>query len=466
MSNVRSFGAAGDGVTDDTEAIEHAVKDGDGVLLFPPGSYRIERTIEIPLGERGPLGIDGISGSSRVVMHGAGPAFRIVGTHGGTGDPNSAKGNVFPKQRMPTIQNIEIEGAHEEADGIQLVQTIESVFEGVLFRHCRHAIHLTERNRNVLISHCHIYHNRGVGVFMDAVNLHQIIISGSHISYNRLGGIRIENSEIRNLQITGNDIEYNNVASHPQFEDEPTAEIYIDVRKQSLREATIASNTIQATPSKGGCNIRLLGQSDEIRHKVGMITISGNLIGNQEHNIHVTSARGVTISGNHIYGAYDRNIRIEKSSNVVFSGNCLGHNADFKAPEMRSGVSFIDSQDCVISGMLIQNCRAINGSKAKPTESHPLGLVELIRCQRINLSSSQLQESDRYGLYVDDCQDPLVTTGCSVQESPTKQMRAAIYWKGAATGSMVSNCRLGKGTEQTIVAEESLKVGDNCYDPA
>ncbi|CAN5173200.1 hypothetical protein BH23VER1_BH23VER1_36100 [soil metagenome] len=48
------------------------------------------------------------------------------------------------------------------------------------------------RNRNVIISHCHIYHNSGVGIYLEGLNLHQISVVGSHISYNRLGGIRIE----------------------------------------------------------------------------------------------------------------------------------------------------------------------------------------------------------------------------------------------------------------------------------
>ena len=116
--------------------------------------------------------------------------------------------------------------------------------------HCRHGIHLVERNRNVLISHCHIYFNRGVGVYLDGVNLHQINIASSHISYNRQGGIRLERSEVRNLQITGNDIEYNNFRAH-KTEPEPTAEIYIDTTAEgaSVNEVTIASNTIQATDS-------------------------------------------------------------------------------------------------------------------------------------------------------------------------------------------------------------------------
>ncbi len=104
MSNVTRFGAAADGKVDDTEAIRHAVSDGDGVLHFPPGTYRITSPIEINLSESGPLGIDGTGGTARVVMAGKGPAFRLIGTHGGTGDPGSRKGNVANHQLLPTIK--------------------------------------------------------------------------------------------------------------------------------------------------------------------------------------------------------------------------------------------------------------------------------------------------------------------------------------------------------------------------
>ena len=130
MSNVQRFGATADGTTDDTDAIQHAVRDGDGMLHFPPGTYRITKPIEVLLENSGPLGIDGTGGTARVLMSGPGPAFRIIGTHNGTGDPLSAKGNVFPKQRLPSIQNIEIEGAHPEADGFELIKTMQSGVEG------------------------------------------------------------------------------------------------------------------------------------------------------------------------------------------------------------------------------------------------------------------------------------------------------------------------------------------------
>src|SRR5690554_7903813 len=45
--NVKSFGAIGDGIADDYQAIKDAVAvinaNGGGTLIFPPGTYKIDR---------------------------------------------------------------------------------------------------------------------------------------------------------------------------------------------------------------------------------------------------------------------------------------------------------------------------------------------------------------------------------------------------------------------------------------
>lgn len=74
MSNVRDFGAAGDGRHDDTDAIVHALEQGDGVLRFPPGEYLLSRTVRVELDQNAvPVRRDGlleIVRSRRVNMNG------------------------------------------------------------------------------------------------------------------------------------------------------------------------------------------------------------------------------------------------------------------------------------------------------------------------------------------------------------------------------------------------------------
>lgn len=47
--SVKDFGAKGDGVADDTEAIKKAVMSAEenGIIYFPPGKYRVKETIEV-----------------------------------------------------------------------------------------------------------------------------------------------------------------------------------------------------------------------------------------------------------------------------------------------------------------------------------------------------------------------------------------------------------------------------------
>ena len=72
MRTVRDFGAVGDGVADDTEAVRHALSERAHELVFPPGDYRITGTIEVPLDTVGRVGITGSHGTAKIIM--AGPA--------------------------------------------------------------------------------------------------------------------------------------------------------------------------------------------------------------------------------------------------------------------------------------------------------------------------------------------------------------------------------------------------------
>jgi hypothetical protein len=280
-----------------------------------------------------------------------------------------------------------------------------------------------------LISDSHIYHNTGVGIFLDDVNLHQINICGNHISYNRLGGIRIERSEIRNLQITGNDIEYNN---HKQFktESEPTAEIYIDTTAEnaSVNEVTVASNTIQATSSPGGANIRIMEKKGQARPP-GLWSISGNIIGSQENNVHLTGCHGITLSGNCIYSCENRNVLLEDCSQI----NLTGNNFRRHTPRAHTGVRIVDSQDCIISGCIIQD-------ESEEGQKNGASLLELSSCKRINVQGVQLIDGAPWGLDVEDSEE-ININGCTIAGDLVDQRgTGAIRFRGKGEKNLISAC--------------------------
>jgi len=199
---------------------------------------------------------------------------------------------------MPSIDGIEIVGDHADADGIEASGTMMLTLNRVLVRDCRHGIHLTKRNRNVLIADCHIYQNRGIGVFLDAVNLHQINVTGSHVSYNADGASSCAAARCATCKspvATSKPITARTV---------PRPRTCWSIRPTARNaEVAITGNTIQHTnAAPDSANIRIKGPSiqwpntDERRD--GNVTVTGNILSDVQVNIHLDHARGVTINGN------------------------------------------------------------------------------------------------------------------------------------------------------------------------
>jgi parallel beta-helix repeat protein len=447
MSNVRHFGARGDGHSDDTAALQHAVASGDGVLEFPRGDYWIRQTIEVRLNSQGRIALCG-QGVGRVVMGGPGPAFRFIGTHTKNADPTSFAPGVWQNERMPFLHGLEIVGAHPEADGVAFVRVMQPTLVGVLIREVRHGVHLVERNRNLLLDSCHVYHCRGVGVFLDRVNLHQAIVHGCHISYCRGGGIMVLEGEVRNLHITGNDIEYN---FDPEAKE--SADVWIVGGEGGVREGSIVSNTIQARISPGGANVRLVGPRDV--NKVSMWTISGNHISNQQVNVHLKNCRGLVLTGNSIALSGERSIRVEGSRHVVIGPHSLDHNPDYKGATV-DGIRLEDCDGCSLNGVLLEGARAGSDEVG--------GAIEVIRSRETSLVGCRVFEPEYRGIYVADSRNTQVTD-CTVLERAPGTMRAAIEVAGRSPGTVIRGNLVSKGRRAAILASAAVIEGNHTVAP-
>jgi hypothetical protein len=426
MSDAYLFGAAGDGTTDDTAAIEHALKDGDGTLYLSRGDYRITRTIELLLGKTGRLGIAG-DGTARVLMDGAGPAFRFVGTHEGSAGPSSFKPEVWTHQRMPQLRGIEIVGLHNEAIGVQFEGVMQPTLIGVLIRQCRIGVHLVKRNRNVLIADSHIYHGRGpaIGVYFDGVNLHQANIVGCHISYHGHAGIKVARSEIRNFQITGCDIEYNYVDGAPDC-----ADVWIDSREGTVREGTIASCTIQAKLSPGGCNVRIEGAPNAESSSAGLWTIAGNIIQSQHTNLLLRSVRGIAVTGNSFCSGYDRNIVLDRCRNIAVGTNTFDFNPDYKGPRV-DGITVRGCSGINLHGLVVESARS--GSRESG------GALEVFDSEAVTVSGCQFFDPEHRAIYLEKVRTSSIR-GCTVlARKPNPTMHEAITRKDCGADVIVED---------------------------
>jgi len=444
MTNVKDFGATGDGTTDDTDAIQHAVEQGDGHVVLPRGTYRLSHPIEIELRSAGPLAISGDGGVGKLMMTGPGPALRLVGTHGGTADPESVKPNVWERRRMPTVSSLEIIGGHDQSDGIELEGTMQATIAGLLIRRCRFGVHLIKRNRNLLLANSHIYDARGagIGVFYDGVNLHQSNIVGCHISYCRHAGIKVERSEVRNLQITGCDIEYNFDPGNPN-----SADVWIDARAGTVREGTIASNTIQAKNSPAGANVRIEGAEAELSHLAGLWTITGNILQSQAVNLWLRSCRGIAVTGNSFASGYQRSIVAENCRHIVIGSNTFDHNPDYEGDRI-DGITIRNSGGCSLATLILEDTRA-----GSPDAG---GAIEVYDSSEISITGCQVLDPVHRGIELVNVVHSRVSDCTVIDRRATPSMQEAVRLTGKGRGNVVQNNLVSRGVRGDLVISGDL----------
>lgn len=437
MADVRNFGAVGDGQTDDTAAIRHAVEQGDGTVEFSTGTYLIRETIEIDLAQTGLRALVGAHGTACLRMQGPGPALRLVGTHEGTADPPTVSQSVWQRERMPTISGLEITGEHPQADGIELLRTMQTTIDGVLLRGLRHGIVLGERNRNFLLCHSHIYHNAGIGLFLDRCNLHQAIVSACHISYNRQAGIKSLGGDLHNLQVTGNDIEYNYA---DDIED--SADIWFDASAGTASEITIASNTIQARPSEGGTNIRVIGNQSPPPHAARLVAITGNVIGSQSTNIELAHVDRVAITGNTIYDGRSAAIRAIDCAHLVIGNNTFGW-AHGVAREMNDGIYLERCWGANLTGLVLHETRQGNAEAG--------GAIELAECEDSAVHGCQILSAHWRGVVLRACRRCRVDSNSVIDRRESPSLLAGIEVRDSLGDNVVQNNLIRSAHETGIV---------------
>ena len=451
MVNVFDFGAAGDGETDDTEAMQHALMAGDGVLRLHKGVFRISKPLVIDLAHVGYAAVIGEGGTSRIVMTGPGPAIKIIGTHEGTALPSSVKEGVWEKERMPVVTGVEILGEHPDAVGIELYHTMQPTITQVLIRHCKYAIHLPDRNRNVLIANCHLYDNAEYGIFFDRCNLHQINIEGCHISYCHRAGIMMQGGDVHNLQITGNDIEYNN---RPGIDtpEEGGAEIFFDARDGLISEVTIASNTIQATIEPGGANVRIWGGEESRTRGACLIALTGNMLGSQTRGLDLRGVFRMTVAGNTLYGNGELNVYAEKCTGLCFSGNTVSWRPETDEP--RDGFRFEDCKLINIAGLTAQ--RMCSGSPENGAA------VMFHGCRDVQMTGCQIADSQHAGIEIADCRRVQIEGNQIVDHKSPKTMRNAVRFSGTNRQVVVRNNFWGGATDGVLQGDETgVALEDN-----
>lgn len=433
---LQRFGVIGDGKADDTAALQRCIDSGVGDLRLARGTYRITRPIVVDLDKAGTTSLHG-GGVATIVMDGPGPALRIVGTHFRSADPETVEARVWERQRMPLVDGVAIAGSHAEAIGIEAEGTFALTITRVHIRGALHGIRLVRNNRNVIVSDCHIYENRGVGIYYDDVNLHQSSITGCHVSYNDGGGIVSRAGNVRNIHISGCDIESNMSAKG-----DPTANVLIDCTGSAYGTAEVAITgcTIQHNSrSPDSANIRILGRSRPGREgdvvREGHVTITGNVLSDVKVNVHLKGCRGVTLTGNTFWMGYEHDLLVEDCSSIIVGPNSFDRNPRYSygdSESARNALVVKGSEDCTLTGLHVVGAR---GARA--------GLL-VEECRRMNISSTTILDCDPIGLFLKEVTDSVIT-GCLIRDD--RPDSKSVPWKvEGGHGNLFTGNLVGRGS--------------------
>lgn len=260
--SVKDFGAVGDGVTDDTTAIQAAINSlgaGGGVVNFPPGVYLISSTIIVNGSSRSNVVLKGIGYSGSWTSSTLGSSIKIAN--------NTIDGFVFSNYAY----NCTVQGLH--------------IFGGKRAIHFSQCLgwHVIECNLRQNITGLECYGN-GVGIVRDSM-----------IRNNTTAGIYLAQSSGDSV-ITGCDIGGNGV------------NIIC-----STGNTHITDNAIFSSKNSGnGCGILLDATQVSSDSTIRNCVISGNLIANNDRQIVVKgislasqNVQDVWIHSNHIHQADD-----------------------------------------------------------------------------------------------------------------------------------------------------------------
>ncbi|MGY8691151.1 MAG: right-handed parallel beta-helix repeat-containing protein, partial [Verrucomicrobiales bacterium] len=175
----------------------------------------------------------------------------------------------------------------------------------------------------------------------------------------------------------------------------------------------------------------------------GLWAITGNVIGSQEVNVHLSGCYGIVLSGNTIYSCTKRNLLVEDSKLINITGNSFRRHS----PTYGTGVRLEGSTDCLIS-----NCQFHD--QAPDGQENGASLLEIESCHRISVQGNQMLDGAPYGVDVRDSSDVRISDCMITEQRAIKVAKGAVRFSGPGEGNyMNSNTLLGQ-----VEIDEASKV--------
>ena len=319
-------GIVGDGISDDTQAIQNAIDNNNVVILPPNCTFKITDTLEIDV--KTLKLFDG--NNSKIIVSGAFEAFHVSGLCTVSSNPSNQTDSVKEDEAASIIRNVRIIGTTSVVDascGIKLSGCFKTRIENCYIYNVTDGIIISGINRDLMFSGNQIYGVRRYGIHIDStVNLHQFNIVNNIIHYAKYCIYLDDPEQIANWQLSGNDIEisyYPTAAmSSANLADYRCIVITSDNTKSGqLSEIEITGNTIQGHNQSE----TIIDISGGTGRYIQLISISGNHISNLTGGagVKLVKTNNVAISGNTFKYAADggKCFSVANSKNVSITGN-------------------------------------------------------------------------------------------------------------------------------------------------
>ncbi len=213
IRNVRTYGAAGDGQHDDSEAIQRAIDDGSGggTVFFPQGRYRLGKPIHLrsdlvllAYGRHTAL-IPDTAGGDALVGRGVKRVF-LEGLYI-DGERGSGHGVVFENCDDARVRRCWIKGVG--GNGIMVTDTPCSILDSTIELGGGSGIVVTQTNSGnpTHVIDCYVYSNAAQGL-MCHHNANQAMVVGCEIIRNGENGILLDDvsrmGSVANNLLAGN----------------------------------------------------------------------------------------------------------------------------------------------------------------------------------------------------------------------------------------------------------------------
>lgn len=381
----------GNGVADDTAALQTIVNSQQLVRLPEGMTIRLTRTVTIDVSK-----CHMFDGSNcKFLLDGDFVGFAITGSMtSGSAAPIDLTTQIRDVESGFRFINCRIYGNIStmtfsdkgntiptgcKGTGIRVRGTVKTGIEGCYITKVHTAIEVSGYNRDMNIYGCNIYMCEVYGiVFTEGSDLHQINITGNHISYTACLMKFTKMISLNNVQITGNDLEldtYPHTGTVPATTDYPHGgmgdyrAIVIEESSSSfMAQFEIVGNTIQAhdypdgkdgDPDNNGVDylIEIIGNSTATGHHNENICIVGNHMSNVWGDmIKMTRVWDVTIAANTITNIYGYAYNLTNCSHIAISGENMG--------KVGGVITASSCGSVMISGCVAQTNRAnpISGS--------------------------------------------------------------------------------------------------------